>query len=77
MPNISREGRLVLKELKKDESRMIFTAEKGLPWWCWIRKIIQRRLKIAGTTTVIHNYPNRPHHQTEEQVSKLIEECQI
>ena len=32
-PNITREERIALTNLKKDPSRMVLTADKGWHWW--------------------------------------------
>ena len=35
-----------MKQLKKDNTRMVLTADKGCPWWLWTGKNIQKSVKL-------------------------------
>ena len=44
-PNIPKDEYQALKEMKKDNTRMELTADKGCPWWWWTGKTTYRNQK--------------------------------
>ena len=44
-PNISKEEYWAIKELRNDNTKIVFTADKGCPWWLWTRKTTSTNLK--------------------------------